>query len=75
VALRPGGKFVVLDFKTPQRWPRWFLSFWLLITRPFGVTLDLGDRHPWESVSRYLNGYRFERLYWGLAYAASGTRI
>jgi demethylmenaquinone methyltransferase/2-methoxy-6-polyprenyl-1,4-benzoquinol methylase len=72
-ALKPGGRFVVLDFKVPERWPRWLLRFWLWITRPFGVTLDLGERHPWESIASHLADCRFQTLYWGLAYIAAGT--
>jgi ubiquinone/menaquinone biosynthesis C-methylase UbiE len=73
-ALRPAGRFVVLDFKLPDGWPRWLTRFWSWILSPFGVTLDLSERHPWESVARYLSSYRFRTVYSGLAYVAAGTR-
>jgi len=74
-ALAPGSRVAVLDFKQPERWPRWLVSFWLWTLRPFGVILDLGERHPWESIARYLGDYGFRAVYWGLAYVAVGTQV
>jgi ubiquinone/menaquinone biosynthesis C-methylase UbiE len=74
-ALAPGGRVVVLDFRLPERWPRWLVSAFVALTRPFGVTRDLGERHPWESIARYLGNYQFRSFYWGLAYVAAGTRV
>lgn len=73
-ALRPGGTFVVLDFKMPQRWPGWLVSLFLLITCPFGVTRDLAERHPWESIAHCLTTSQLVTVYWGLAYIAAGTK-
>jgi len=73
-ALSAGARFVVLDFRVPQRWPAWMTSFGVWITRPFGVTVDLGERHPWESIARHLTNYQILPLYWGLAYIAVGTK-
>lgn len=72
-ALLPGGRWVVLDFKVPERWPGSLVWLWLQVTRPFGVTLDLKDRHPWESIARHLTQYHCRTFYGGLAYIASGT--
>ena len=42
------------------------------MNRPFGVSLDLADRHPWESVARYLSGVSMTELYHGFAYLCAG---
>lgn len=73
-ALAPGERFAILDFRAPERWPAWFLKFWLLITKPFGVTLDLAERHPWESIERYLTVVVYQKLYFGLCYLCAGER-
>lgn len=73
-ALAPGGRFAVCDFKLPPRWPRWLVSLWVRASRPFGVTLDLAERHPWESVERYLQPEIFRELYFGAAYLSVGVR-
>lgn len=73
-ALSPGGRFVILEFKKPSKWLSLFIPLALLITRPFGVTLDLADRHPWESIERYFDNTSFEELYGGFAYIAIGEK-
>lgn len=73
-ALAPAGRFVILDFKLPDRAPAWLTRLGVWITRPFGVTLDLADRHPWESLGRYADAWTIEELYWGFAYVATGFR-
>ncbi len=72
-ALEPGSRFVILDFKQPDHAPQWLVRVAVWITRPFGVTLDLATRHPWESLGRYANACTIEELYWGFAYLASGS--
>ncbi len=42
------------------------------ITAPFGVTLDLADRHPWESLERCSQSFWVQELYFGFAYVAVG---
>ncbi len=73
-ALRPGGRWVVLDLKLPPRWPRWLVRAGVAVSRPFGVTLDLAERHPWESLATYLPRYQQMELYGGLAYIAAGEK-
>ena len=70
-ALSPNGRFAILDFKKPE-WPDWLIRFFLFISQPFGVTLDLSNRHPWESIEKYLTAVCFERLYFGLTYLSVG---
>jgi hypothetical protein len=46
----------------------------LPLFRPFGVTLDLADRHPWESMRRYLPRFGMEDYYFGYTYIAWGEK-
>jgi demethylmenaquinone methyltransferase/2-methoxy-6-polyprenyl-1,4-benzoquinol methylase len=73
-ALSPGKRLVVLDFKMPESWPMWLIKFFVIITRPFGVTLDLADRHPWESIDRCLDLMEFKKKYFGVIYIAAGQK-
>jgi len=71
-ALQPGGHLVILDLKLPQNWPMWLIHLAIVITKPFGVTLDLSDRHPWEAVNRYLAAPSYTELFGGFAYISCG---
>lgn len=71
-ALTSGRRMVVLDLKRPPRVPTAAVHLLTWLTRPFGVTLDLADRHPWESMARHLRLVSFEELYFGFAYLAVG---
>jgi len=73
-ALRPGGRLAIFDFKEPASWPRWLVRVAARVNRPFGVTLDLADRHPWESVTRHLDGVGLRELYFGALYLSVGER-
>ncbi len=73
VVLAPGGRFVILDFKMPDRAPMWLVRFAVLTMQPFGVTLDLANRHPWESLGIYAEGFAMQELYWGFSYLAIGS--
>jgi ubiquinone/menaquinone biosynthesis C-methylase UbiE len=72
--LSPGKRMVVLDFKMPDSWPMWLIKFFAIITRPFGVTLDLADRHPWESIDQCLDLVEFNTKYFGGIYIAAGQK-
>jgi len=73
-ALGSGGRFVILDFKRPGHWPSWLIQFFVTITRPFGVSLDLTERHPWESLARYARLVEFRELYFGGVYLCVGEK-
>lgn len=74
-ALRPGGRLAIFDLKAPQGWPRWLVRSAAWLNRPFGVTIDLAERHPWESVRRYLDMVEFREFSAGMLYRAVGERI
>ena len=62
----------VLDFKRPAAWPYWLLKSAELLVRPFGVTLDLAERHPWESIERHFRSSGMSEHYFGVVYVATG---
>jgi len=73
-ALVPGGRFVVVDIKAPRSWPEPVLRTIVPLFRPFGVTLDLRARHPWESLAKHLNLVVMEERYLGTTYIAAGEK-
>ena len=73
-ALGPRKRFVILDFKEPEQWPFWLIQFFVTITRPFGVSLDLTTRHPWESLARYAESLEFREFYFGAVYLCAGEK-
>ena len=66
--LAPGGRFVILDLKKPEKWPLWLVKLGVMITRPFGVSLDLTDRKPWLVMQRYFAKVSMTELYGGFVY-------
>jgi ubiquinone/menaquinone biosynthesis C-methylase UbiE len=73
-SLKTGKKLVVLDFKLPDNAPKLLIKLAVFLTRPFGVSLELAERHPWESVSRYLSYFTLRQLYFGFVYIAAGKK-
>lgn len=74
-ALREGGRWVVADLKLPDAgWRRPLLPILLPLTRPFGVTLDLAERRPWESLQRHTDRFGMEEYYLGYVYVAWGEK-
>lgn len=71
-AFRSHGRMVILDFKKPSWAPRWLTKLMVAITAPFGVTLEMADRHPWESLERCFPRTWKSELYRGFSYIAVG---
>ncbi len=71
-ALRPEGRLAVFDFKEPAGWPAWLVRLAAWLNKPFGVSLDLADRHPWESIRRYLTETKYQEYYFGALYLCAG---
>jgi demethylmenaquinone methyltransferase/2-methoxy-6-polyprenyl-1,4-benzoquinol methylase len=71
-ALAPGGRWVVCDFKLSQGWAARLTPLLVPLVRPFGATLDVAERHPWESMRKYLENVTVEDVYLGFAYIAAG---
>lgn len=72
-ALSQGKRWVVADLKLPTSWIRHLAPLSLPFLRPFGVTLDVADRHPWESMPKYLEDVTVAEFFFGSAYIATGT--
>ena len=71
-ALERGGKLVVADIKRPERWPLWLVRIGVAITSPFGVSLDLTERRPWEVMEKYFSRVNLEEFFGGCVYIAAG---
>ncbi|RJP16205.1 MAG: methyltransferase domain-containing protein [Candidatus Abyssobacteria bacterium SURF_5] len=72
--LKPGKKWVVLDFKLPSGRLSALVPLAIFITKPFAVTKELAERHPWEAIEKYCKNVRMTELYFGFAYISSGER-
>jgi demethylmenaquinone methyltransferase/2-methoxy-6-polyprenyl-1,4-benzoquinol methylase len=73
-ALAPGGRCVIADLKLPTGWSGKVLPILLPFFRPFGVTADLADRRPWESLERHFEEATMQEMYFGYTYIATGIR-
>jgi len=71
-ALGPKGRMVILDLKLPEGWPRWLVKLGVMITRPFGVTLDLSSRQPWRAMEKHFSSVAVRNLFGGFAFIAVG---
>jgi demethylmenaquinone methyltransferase/2-methoxy-6-polyprenyl-1,4-benzoquinol methylase len=71
-ALAPRKRMVVVDFKAPDAWPTWLLKAIVPLLRPFGVTLPLRERRPWEAMRRYFPNVEVRERYLGTTYVAAG---
>jgi demethylmenaquinone methyltransferase/2-methoxy-6-polyprenyl-1,4-benzoquinol methylase len=76
LALQPGKRFVILDFKRPSGW---FMDkaaplLAKFLTGPFGGTIEMASRKPWQSLEKHLALIQFTNLYLGGAYIAAGEK-
>lgn len=72
-ALRPGGRMVVLDYKLPRWWPEFAVPAIGPMVAPFGGTLEMVRRKPFEEVARHAAEMRMLQRYFGWVYVAVGT--
>ena len=75
-ALSRGKRFVILDFKRPSGWlmNKAAPALAVLLTGPFGGTIEMASRKPWLSLRKYLSPTRFTNVYLGGAYIAVGEK-
>lgn len=71
-ALASGKRLVILDIRAPDGAPAWLTRAFVALTKPFGVTLDLEERRPWESVDRHLVNASVRPFYFGIGYITVG---
>jgi len=74
-ALRAGGRLVVVDFKAPERWPRWLLAAGVLLLSPYAATMGQLDHRPWEAMARALCMLSMDEHFFGSTYVAVGERF
>jgi len=71
-ALATGGRLAVLDFRQPENWPLWLVRVGVFITKPFGVSMDLTVRKPWEVMKKHFPRVTTKSLFGGFVYIAVG---
>lgn len=71
-ALASGKRCAILDLRRPDRFPLWLVRFGVMITRPFGVTMEQTERRPWESLKKYLTNVSYREYFFGFTYLAVG---
>jgi demethylmenaquinone methyltransferase/2-methoxy-6-polyprenyl-1,4-benzoquinol methylase len=74
-ALSPGGRLAVLDMKEPDAWPSWLVRLAAWLNMPYGVSLELADRHPWESIRKHLTEIMFREYFFGALYLCVGEKV
>ena len=74
-AFKPGGRLAILDISMADGASPWLTKLGVLVARPFGATLDVADRHPRESVQRYLGGVTRRDQSFGFAYLVVGEAL
>lgn len=74
-ALKPEGRLAILDMKLPEAWPKWLVRLAVWLNKPFGVSLELAHRHPWESIRRYLTETEYREYYFGALYLCAGKKM
>ena len=78
-ALRPGGRWVVLDLKAPDNAPRWLVQLGIALARPFGSIDEWVERRPWEVVRAAMQAelvdVSWTELFFGTAFLASGRAV
>ena len=77
-ALKPGGRWVVLDVKVPDYTPRWLARLGIATV---GRTTSLEEwivRRPWDQIrvamQETLTDVSWTELFFGVAYIATGSR-
>lgn len=72
MALAPGRRWVVLDYKKPNNWLRFLTPLFVALGSLYGVSRALMERHSWKSVQRYLHNTHMQELYGGFVYIIWG---
>ena len=77
-ALSPGGRWVVLDLKVPDRAPRRLAQLGIAAVRPFASIDEWITRRPWEAIRTAMEDelvdVTWTELCFGTAFLATGSR-
>ena len=71
-ALAPGKRWVALDLKMPTNSLSRLGPYLMLLARPFGATVEVASRKPWEDMQKRLKNVSVTDLFLGTAYLAVG---
>lgn len=71
LALNPEKYLAIGDLKIPDGGLARLAPYLLPLARPYGTTMDLANRRPWESVGNYLDDVNVKEFYFGYAYLVS----
>jgi hypothetical protein len=76
LSLRPGKRFVIIDFKRPSGWLMNKAAPLLaeFLTGPYGGTLKMASREPWVSLQKHLHNIKLKNLYLGGTYIAEAEK-
>lgn len=74
-ALKPGKKFVLLDFKKSEGSARIFGPILLLTTKPFAVDKEYYERQAWKSIEKYFDETSYLEGWGGFLYLSVGKKI
>ena len=77
-ALSPGGRWVVLDLKIPDKTPGWITQLGTAVVRPFASIDQWKMRRPWETIRAAMQDEladpSWTELFFGTAFLAAGSR-
>ena len=74
-ALAPGGRMAVLDFWTPNAWPRPLRAAAFALARPFGETRAMAERDLRPHLAPHLAVDIERSFYLDAAYLIAGTPV
>ncbi len=76
--LSPGGRWVVLDLKLPDKTPKWISQLGTATVRPFAAIDQWIMRHPWDAIrdamAEELTDPSWTELFFGTAFLAVGSQ-
>jgi demethylmenaquinone methyltransferase/2-methoxy-6-polyprenyl-1,4-benzoquinol methylase len=76
-ALSPGGRWVVLDLKVPDKMPRWLTQLGIATVGRYGALEEWIARRPWEEVHAAMQDtladVSLTELFLGIAYISVGV--
>ncbi len=74
-ALKPGKRWAIADFKLSSNALSSLAPLLApLLVKPFGGTIDMASRHPWEVMTQAMQNVRMIEFYMGFVYVATGER-
>ncbi|MDB9529736.1 methyltransferase domain-containing protein [Oscillatoria sp. CS-180] len=74
-ALSLGKRFVILDVKIPDFWPKWPLKLYTFFSSFFKNSQSGKIEYPWQSIQRYLERIEFEELFLDGVYLCVGKKV